>query len=106
MTLSGATLLPLSTTRVSALIYIFRQCAFKRLGIKEIVKRNSKAVTKKFDGDNAGIMTIAINNVFHGGGWNAGMTRQGVDVVAVRRAELLNAQRHQLPSVHSHIPRP
>ena len=91
-------------SRFLTLIYVLRHCIFELVGIKKIVKRDPKSITEKFNGNNSWIMAVAINNIFESCGWNTRLPGQRIDIVAMCRAELLNAQRYQFPCIHPHTP--
>ena len=49
-------------------------------------------------------MAVAIDYIFQGSRGDTSLPSQGIDVVAIRRAELLNTQWHQLSRIHPNPP--
>ena len=82
------------------LIQVFWFSAFELAFIKEVIKRDSETIAEKFDCDDAWVMAVAIDNIFQSGWGNASLPGQGIDVIAMLRAKLLNTKCHQLSCIH------
>ena len=69
-------------TQAYFLLFLLSDLLLKRLefgGVKEFRKGNAQPVTQHLDGDDTGVFTFAVEDVFYGRGWNGGLQRECVD---------------------------
>lgn len=75
------------------------QCV-KFRGGEELAQGDSQSITELFDGDDAGIFALSVQNAFDGGLWHSGLVGQAVGGEAVLGAELADAKCGCLLRVH------
>lgn len=69
--------------------------------VKKFVERNPQSVTQQLNGNDAGISTASMYNIFQCRGRHAAGTRKLVQIIPVLRAQLLYTHSDQFSCVHT-----